>query len=352
MKSCVPGFNRERLDPVSGTTHLGNGYRAYNPVLMRLNCPDSWSPFGDGGINPYAYCTGDPVNQADPSGHFSLGQWIGMGVGLLAGIALSIVTEGAAIPFALSLIATVAGDAFIGAGSEIVTEAVNGQRINWGQVGIAAGLSAASTLAGYGLGIASKMKGTSNRPFGMLMMTEDSYGGAGREAEIQQFIHENLEHRIDGPRMYSVDKMNPLNYFECHYTDERIILERIYRRVKTVPYKTSQVVKYQFNKIGTRTPKELVIQDVDPIILTKLKNLSGPDLTRTFQKTQFGPMTNHIMADFQATMENDVRINNNNFIISLKYNTEDISMIPDPIDIFGDPDDIFTRWDPSQGFIP
>jgi RHS repeat-associated protein len=43
----LPGFNGNRADPVSGS-YLGNGYRAYNPVLMRFNCPDSLSPFGAG----------------------------------------------------------------------------------------------------------------------------------------------------------------------------------------------------------------------------------------------------------------------------------------------------------------
>jgi len=64
-----PGFNGERPDPLSGVSHLGNGYRAYNPILMRFTCPDNDSPFGVGGINPYAYCQNDPVNFADPSGH-------------------------------------------------------------------------------------------------------------------------------------------------------------------------------------------------------------------------------------------------------------------------------------------
>ncbi|WP_241001039.1 RHS repeat-associated core domain-containing protein [Pseudomonas syringae] len=63
------GFNGERPDPLTGHYLLGNGYRAYNPVLMRFNSPDSLSPFGKGGINAYAYCTGDPVNRVDPSGH-------------------------------------------------------------------------------------------------------------------------------------------------------------------------------------------------------------------------------------------------------------------------------------------
>lgn len=151
MIRCIQGFNGERLDPVTGMIHLGNGYRPYHPALMRFTCPDSMSPFGAGGINPYAYCVGDPVNQADPSGHFSLGQGISMALGFVAGIVLSIVTEGAAMPAVLTLMATVAGEAVIGAGTELATEASDGQRVNWGQVGIAAGLGAATALAGYGV---------------------------------------------------------------------------------------------------------------------------------------------------------------------------------------------------------
>ncbi|WP_242070862.1 RHS repeat-associated core domain-containing protein [Pseudomonas mohnii] len=63
------GFNGERPDLVTGHYLLGNGYRAFNPVLMRFNSPDSWSPFGAGGLNTYAYCAGDPMNFADPTGH-------------------------------------------------------------------------------------------------------------------------------------------------------------------------------------------------------------------------------------------------------------------------------------------
>lgn len=65
----LPGFNGERPDPITGHYLLGNGYRAYNPVLMRFNGADSLSPFGKGGLNAYAYCAGDPVNRNDPSGH-------------------------------------------------------------------------------------------------------------------------------------------------------------------------------------------------------------------------------------------------------------------------------------------
>ena len=68
------GFNGERPDPVTGHYLLGNGYRAFNPVLMRFNSPDSLSPFGKGGMNSYAYCSGDPINRADPTGH--IGQYL------------------------------------------------------------------------------------------------------------------------------------------------------------------------------------------------------------------------------------------------------------------------------------
>ena len=81
------GFNGERPDPVTGHYLLGNGYRAFNPILMRFNSPDSLSPFGDGGLNCYAYCLGDPVNKVDPTGHSSLyrmlslaSEYIGRGV--------------------------------------------------------------------------------------------------------------------------------------------------------------------------------------------------------------------------------------------------------------------------------
>lgn len=63
------GFNGEHRDTDSHYYLLGSGYRAYNPVLMRFNSADSWSPFGKGGINSYGYCGGDPVNHADPTGH-------------------------------------------------------------------------------------------------------------------------------------------------------------------------------------------------------------------------------------------------------------------------------------------
>ncbi|WP_259367299.1 RHS repeat-associated core domain-containing protein [Pseudomonas asiatica] len=63
------GFNGERADPITCRYILGNGYRQFDPVLMRCISPDSMSPFRRGGVNSYAYCLCDPVNLQDPSGH-------------------------------------------------------------------------------------------------------------------------------------------------------------------------------------------------------------------------------------------------------------------------------------------
>lgn len=104
METLLPGYNGERSDPLSGVYHLGNGYRAYNPVLMRFTCPDALSPFGAGGINPYAYCAGDPVNHADPTGHLSWQSWLGIGMGIL-GLGMALLTAGSSIAAAGSVIA-------------------------------------------------------------------------------------------------------------------------------------------------------------------------------------------------------------------------------------------------------
>ncbi|NNJ18092.1 RHS repeat-associated core domain-containing protein [Pseudomonas putida CSV86] len=69
MLKTLLGFNGELFEHTTGHCLLGNGYRAYSPLLMIFIQPDSWSPFGAGGLNAYAYCKGDPVNAADPTGH-------------------------------------------------------------------------------------------------------------------------------------------------------------------------------------------------------------------------------------------------------------------------------------------
>jgi RHS repeat-associated protein len=110
------GFNGCLFDDVSNTYLLGNGYRAYSPVLRTFYSRDSLSPYGGAGVNRYQYCQLDPINNIDPSGHLSTSaQW---GIGLsVVGIAL------AAIP----IVGTVAaGTLWSLAGGLAVTGAVLG----------------------------------------------------------------------------------------------------------------------------------------------------------------------------------------------------------------------------------
>ncbi|MFV3404724.1 RHS repeat-associated core domain-containing protein [Pseudomonas sp. NY15463] len=65
----MAGFNGEHIEAVAAGYLLGNGYRLFNPALMRFHSADSLSPFGIGGLNAYSYCQGDPINFKDPSGH-------------------------------------------------------------------------------------------------------------------------------------------------------------------------------------------------------------------------------------------------------------------------------------------
>ncbi|GFM87496.1 hypothetical protein PSCICO_28950 [Pseudomonas cichorii] len=137
----LPGFNGEQPDSVTGHYLLGNGYRAYNPVLMRFNSPDSLSPFSGGGLNPYGYCLGDPVNRIDPSGHFSWQAGHGLGLSIF-GVMASIATFGAATLLAVAGVATGIASGVAGV-AQIVTEKMSPET------------SSVLGLIGGGLGIAS-----------------------------------------------------------------------------------------------------------------------------------------------------------------------------------------------------
>nr|WP_199162750.1 RHS repeat-associated core domain-containing protein [Elizabethkingia sp. ASV34] len=108
LKDLDLGYNGELIDGEGGVYHLGKGYRAYNPILRRFTCPDSMSPFDEGGINPYAYCNNNPVMYTDPSGHLSGWAWtsIGLGVAGLGLAALTIATGGASLGLAGAILLT------------------------------------------------------------------------------------------------------------------------------------------------------------------------------------------------------------------------------------------------------
>eukprot|EP01132_Coremiostelium_polycephalum_P000121 gene121-166_t len=107
-------FNGERLDEQAGLYHLGNGYRTYDPVMMRFYSPDSLSPFDKAGINVFGYCNGDPINLTDPSGHMP--KWLnevlnvtGLVLGIaalgLAIVGLTVATGGVGLAFAIAGVA-------------------------------------------------------------------------------------------------------------------------------------------------------------------------------------------------------------------------------------------------------
>ncbi|TDY16717.1 RHS repeat-associated protein [Paraburkholderia sp. BL6665CI2N2] len=103
----ILAYNGERVEQDEDSYNLGNGYRQYSTALMRFQSPDgpSDSPFGLADINHYAYCGGDPVNYADPSGRLGWQSWIGIasaGIGLV----LTAFSGALAIAAATGIVAT------------------------------------------------------------------------------------------------------------------------------------------------------------------------------------------------------------------------------------------------------
>ncbi|MEX2964755.1 RHS repeat-associated core domain-containing protein [Microbulbifer sp. TYP-18] len=151
------GFNGHRQDPVSGFYHLGNGYRVYNPGLMRFHAADSMSPFGRGSVNSYAYTLGDPINLRDPSGHFALfSLLIGAIIGAVIGAVVSAAVEG--------IRAAATGDefdfkqVFIGAALGFISGGFGAAAIGAKtgvQVGIAVADAVVSGAADFGLNVAA-----------------------------------------------------------------------------------------------------------------------------------------------------------------------------------------------------
>ncbi|WP_164721180.1 RHS repeat-associated core domain-containing protein [Burkholderia stagnalis] len=181
----LPGFNGEPLDPLTGGYLLGNGHRLYDPVLMRFHRPDTLSPFDGGGLNPYAYCLGDPINRIDPTGQLSWQAILGIVLGAVV-IALTVVSLGAGAAIAagvapatgmLGAIATVpsmtvsgvvsvaAGVAGLAEGATTIASAALSERdgkasgiLGWVSLGLGVA-SAANGVAGAASKVAGASKG-------------------------------------------------------------------------------------------------------------------------------------------------------------------------------------------------
>ncbi|KAJ6127919.1 hypothetical protein N7471_009136 [Penicillium samsonianum] len=157
-------FNGQWRDPVTGWYHLGNGYRVYNPVMMRFLTPDSWSPFTTGEFNPYAYCSGDPINRIDPSGHFSFFKklfkkfsWknlITTVAGLAVSIGVGILTGGASL--AIQIGVGIAAGVVAGVAAGALGDLADGRTPSWKSVAVDAfGGLVGGALGSVGAGVVS-----------------------------------------------------------------------------------------------------------------------------------------------------------------------------------------------------
>lgn len=86
-------FTGQWLERPVGCYLLGNGRRGALPTLMRFASADALSPFGQGGLNAYAYCEAEPVNRIDPGGASWWDTLMGAGAGVLHSSGLKLTTS-------------------------------------------------------------------------------------------------------------------------------------------------------------------------------------------------------------------------------------------------------------------
>jgi RHS repeat-associated protein len=222
------GFNGEQLDPLTGLYLLGNGYRAYSPTLMRFLSPDSMSPFGAGGLNPYAYCLGDPINRVDPTGHVSWQSLAGIALSVFS-IAASILTFGATTPLAIASLTLAVASGVAGLASSIAQEVAPQSELGniLGYVSLGLGLASFATGLGAAAQGASKAAGAfksglSGDPpdaakamaSGMGGKASKSRGyvkGKGAKKAQQKALRPEVE---EGPRTWSFNEPSRLDGFE------------------------------------------------------------------------------------------------------------------------------------------
>ena len=101
------GFDGALTDDDTGWQFLGQGYRAYSPTLHRFMSQDSLSPFDQGGLNGYLFADNNPLANADPSGHFSVGMLFLALFGMVTDVAEIAATEGVDVGADAGLISNV-----------------------------------------------------------------------------------------------------------------------------------------------------------------------------------------------------------------------------------------------------
>ncbi|MDV5373151.1 RHS repeat-associated core domain-containing protein [Enterobacter hormaechei] len=128
--------------------YLPGSYRWYSPRLRRFSAPDSASPFGEGGINPYAWAGNNPVMRNDTDGH-AWWNWLIAGVTLAVGVVGTVASLGTLAPVfapvaaagvSAGLGAAVAAGATVMAGLTVTQAAVMAGAV-LGGVSLAAGIA-------------------------------------------------------------------------------------------------------------------------------------------------------------------------------------------------------------------
>ncbi|WP_259639611.1 RHS repeat-associated core domain-containing protein [Pseudomonas syringae group genomosp. 3] len=186
------GFNGEVRETANGWYLLGNGYRAYNPSLMRFHSPDFLSPFAEGGVNPYTYCLGNPIALRDPTGHDASSQsgrlrrpdedalpmqqsggsnimaWVGVAVGVaftVAGVSATIASFGAATPLTAPLTVLGVSMSAASAGAIATTSLAIGTALGAVATGAVAYGTATGDQTAYKIG---EYTGYASIPFGLV----------------------------------------------------------------------------------------------------------------------------------------------------------------------------------------
>ncbi|ULH10795.1 RHS repeat-associated core domain-containing protein [Serratia marcescens] len=298
------GFNGERIDPVLGSYHLGNGYRMYNPTLRRFMSPDSMSPFGAGGINPYVYCAGDPINHTDPTGHVGIGLFIGLGLmvgGVLTGDPAVVAEEGESIAANSARRASeeMVGESSEGGSSDHFNRRARERR------GIRQRKGAGPSLQTLGAG-----------------RTASTTSSAVSDRAAMEYINNpnNFRHHMDGFEITSQDRLQYDNFFENSYFEDKWRFQTNNRN-RDASYYASHIVKYQYEMVSKANGfygKHPGIIERNTVVNDKTieatNGLTGSELNNVFFETPIGKSTRHIMEAFGLKSMGVTRKRNDFFV--------------------------------------